>query len=135
MDALKNRKFEFMDEKIIVCGRILHRIRAIQDFSDVKTGDFGGFIEKETNLSHEGKAWISDNACVYDNARVYDDAHVYGNARISDNAKICGNARVFGNARVSDGVYVSDDARVYGNTCICGITSVCGTGVFYSEWL
>ena len=52
----------------------LHRIRATKDFSDVKAGDFGGFIQDESNLSQEGDCWI------YDEAKVYDGAVIEGNA-------------------------------------------------------
>ena len=37
---------------------ILHRIRRIRD------GALGGWIEEERNLSHEGSAWIADEAQV-----------------------------------------------------------------------
>ncbi|KEC55959.1 hypothetical protein [Bartonella koehlerae] len=57
-------------------GHILQRIQAIRDFTDVKTGDLGGFIEKESNLSHQGNCWVYDNARVFDCARVYDSAKV-----------------------------------------------------------
>ncbi|EJF74094.1 hypothetical protein ME7_01609 [Bartonella birtlesii LL-WM9] len=33
---------------------VLYRICALKDFDDVKAGHLGGFIEKESNLSHEG---------------------------------------------------------------------------------
>ena len=128
----KNRKYEITNETKVVYGRTLYRIRAIQDFDDVKAGDLGGFIEKEINLSHEGKAWISDNACVYDTARVCDDARVYGSARICDNAKICDNACIFDNVWISDNARVSDDARVYGNMYISGSTTVSGSGAMYT---
>ncbi len=32
----------------------LYRIKALKDFDDVKVGDLGGYIEKESNLSHDG---------------------------------------------------------------------------------
>jgi hypothetical protein len=38
---------------------IVYRIKALKEFSTsyktVKIGDLGGWIEKESNLSHEGK--------------------------------------------------------------------------------
>lgn len=54
----------------------------MRDFGSVKTGEFGGYIEKEENLSHFGNAWVSGNAWVFDNARVYDNAWVFGNAEV-----------------------------------------------------
>ena len=31
-----------------------NRVVALIDFGDVKTGDVGGFVESENNLSHDG---------------------------------------------------------------------------------
>ena len=56
------KKYEFTGETKTVFGRTLHRIRAILDFGDVKAGDIGGWVEKESNLSHEGDAWVYGNA-------------------------------------------------------------------------
>ena len=44
----------------------LYRVKALKDFSNVKKGDIGGYVECESNLSHNGKCWIYDNAVVYD---------------------------------------------------------------------
>lgn len=54
----------------------------------------GGFIEREGNLSHYGKAWIDREAIVYDKAIVYDDAWVGGNAKVHGNAHVCGYSDV-----------------------------------------
>ena len=70
----------------------LHRIQALKDFGNVKTGDVGGWIESESNLSHDGLCWVFDDAKVSDNAKVYGDAKVF------DNAKVSGDAMVYGNA-------------------------------------
>jgi len=48
----------------------LWRIRALRDFADVKAGDHGGWIEKESNLSHGGNCWIYGNAKVCGNAMI-----------------------------------------------------------------
>jgi len=39
----------------------LFRVVAIKDFGDVKKGDVGGWIEKESNLSQNGDARVSGN--------------------------------------------------------------------------
>ena len=77
------KKYELTEETFTVFGKTLYRIRAVRDFGSVKTGEFGGYIEKEENLSHFGNAWI------------YGDAWVYGDARVSGNARVYGNAEVF----------------------------------------
>jgi len=40
-------KFELTNESISHFGVMLCRIKALRDFSNVKKGDLGGFIEKE----------------------------------------------------------------------------------------
>lgn len=60
------KKYEFTGEEKEVFGRTLYRIRAVRDFANVHSGDVGGWIESEENLSHA------------DNARVCGDAGVYG---------------------------------------------------------
>lgn len=77
------RKYRLTDEEIIVGCRTLYRIQALRDFGDVKEGEFGGWIESEKNLSHEGSAWVSGNAWVSDNAQVSGDAQVSDNAQVS----------------------------------------------------
>lgn len=64
------KKYRLTDEKIIVGCRTLYRIQALRDFGDVKEGEFGGWIESEKNLSHEGSARVSDNARVYGDADI-----------------------------------------------------------------
>ena len=57
-------KYELTNETINHLVRPLYRIRALKDFADVKAGDFGGYIEKESNLSQDGIAWVCDSALV-----------------------------------------------------------------------
>lgn len=74
------KKFEFTGETktISLLFRIatLHRIRAVAEFGLVKVGDLGGWIEKEENLSHDGKAWVCGDAEVWGNAEVFSASHV-----------------------------------------------------------
>ena len=98
------KKFEFTGEtktiSLFFRTATLHRIRAIAEFGLVKVGDLGGWIEKEENLSHEGKAWVWDNAKVWGNAKVCGDAEVWDNAKVCGDAKVWGNAKVCGDAEV-----------------------------------
>lgn len=72
------KKYEFTGE-IKRIGEIeLHRIRALRGFRNVKSGDLGGWIEKEENLSHEGDCWVYGNAWVYGGAQVYGDTLICG---------------------------------------------------------
>ena len=91
-------KFELTEEFIVNnSGIILYRIKALKDFSDVKKGDFGGYVQQERNLSQFGNAWI------YDNAKVFGDAKVFGEALVF------GDAKVYGYAQVSDDVIASGE--------------------------
>ena len=72
------KKYEFTGETKVIFGTALHQIIAVRDFSDVTSGEIGGWIEKEENLSHDGNAWV------------------YGDARVCGNARVCGDARVYG---------------------------------------
>ena len=92
---------------------------------------------KEANLSHEGDAWIYEdaqvsgdawvfgNAQVSGNARVFDDVWVSGNARVSGDALVSGNARVFGSAQVSGDAWVSGDTLVSGDAQVYGHANIC----------
>jgi carbonic anhydrase/acetyltransferase-like protein (isoleucine patch superfamily) len=131
-----NKKYELTDESIEIPGHILYRIKALRDFSDVKEGDLGGFIEKEFNLSHDDNCWIYrmakifDNACVCDNARVFGKASVHGTAHVYDNAVVCGdayvynNAQVFGDASIYGNAQISDTAWISGNARVSGYTTM-----------
>ena len=120
------KKYELTTNTKMCFGRKLYQIKALKDFGDVKAGDLGGYIEKEENLSHDGDAWVYDNACVLCNAYVFDNARVYDNALIYDNAWISGDARasddalVSGNARISSNACVYDNALIYDNAWISG---------------
>ena len=63
-------KYGFTGELLQVCDVTLRRIVALRDFAGVKAGDKGGWIEKESNLSQYGNAWVSGDAWVYGNARI-----------------------------------------------------------------
>jgi len=64
------KKYSFTGETSHYNGTTLHRIKEEISFNDVEVGDLGGWIEKEDNLSHEGYAWVKDNAKVYGKAMV-----------------------------------------------------------------
>ena len=116
------KKFELTDEKKDFFGTTLFRIKALVDFGMVRKGELGGFIEKESNLDHDGNAWVYGNAWVSGDARVYGDSRVYGNARVS------GDAWVYGNA------WVSGDAWVYGSLKIKLKAILCSRFNFEFGW-
>ena len=76
------KKFELTSEqKINWFGHTLYRIKACISFTtisgdEIKAGDLGGWVEKESNLSHEGKSWIWGNAEIWGNAKIFSANHV-----------------------------------------------------------
>lgn len=80
------KKYEFTGEtkKVEMLFRIvtLHRIRATVSFGLVEVGELGGWIEKEENLSHDGKAWVWGNAKVWGNAEVWGNAKVFSASHV-----------------------------------------------------
>ena len=104
------KKFKLTKNSKVVNGITLHQIQALKDFSNVKKGDLGGWIEKEKNLSQEDSAWVSENARVSDNAQVYGDAEVYGDARVYGDAEVS-DTLVYGDERM--GFIKRTDEREY----------------------
>ena len=128
------KKFELTEEFIVSQGKKLFKIKALIDFGDVKRGEFGGFLEKEENLSQDGDAWVSGDAQVSGSAWVSGSAQVSGDAQVSGNAWVSGSAQVSGDARVD---YDADYACVKGFGRECrnttffrtkdgGVSVVCG---------
>jgi UDP-3-O-[3-hydroxymyristoyl] glucosamine N-acyltransferase len=133
------KKFKLTKETKEVFGITLYRIKSLRTFSDVKKGDLGGFVENESNLSHEHDAWVYDDAQVYDNAhvscnaRISNNACVCGNAWVSGNAVVCNNALVAGRARVHLNAKVYDNANIYGNANVYGNSKVFGNACVYDS--
>lgn len=124
------KKYELTDEtKTTEDGKVLHRIRALRDFGNVKTGQLGGFVEAENNLSHDGSAWIYDDAVACDQAIVCDRARVQGWAVVRDAAHVYGMAIVRGNAIVRGEAIVCDQADVRGRAVVYGWAIVQGMAI------
>ena len=123
------KKYEFVENDVIVLNDTitLRRIRSLVEIEHVcKPGDLGGYIEKEENLSHEGKCWVANNSWVYDNAQITEDALVRDCAVVCGNVKMSGRSLAFCNAHLSGNVQLNgsssvlDNARVSGNVVLNG---------------
>jgi hypothetical protein len=116
------RKYELIrDPKMTIAdGSALYRIRALREFSSVKLGDLGGWVQSESNLSHEGECWVADGGMVIENARVSDDATVR-------------NSLVFGHAQVSGNCIVFGDAQVGGSSVVAGMMGIVDGKLFVGE--
>lgn len=106
-------KYELLDSDTVdIDGITLYRIRALRDFSDVKSGDLGGYIANMGCLSHQGDCWVYDKSnkivcgCISENAVVNgfnskNDNITDGDISISGNAKILYNVDLYGKVRIS----------------------------------
>ncbi|WP_081489563.1 hypothetical protein [Bartonella vinsonii] len=117
------KKYELTNESCICDGITLHRIRALKNFDDVKVGDLGGFIEKESNLSHDGNCWVYGDALVLNPGHVSQDARVYNNSVIA--GSVYGKACVFGKAIIFDHAHVYGNARIYDHARVINHLHVC----------
>lgn len=133
-----DKKYRFTGETKNINGIIYKRIRAIRDFGNIKSGELGGWIEKEENLSHFGKCWVFTHARVCGEAIVEDDAMLCGESLVCENAKVSGNsciyddvcisghARIGGQAKICQNVWVKEYSTVCGNAIVCGDTIIRG---------
>ena len=106
-------KYKLTNEFVTIGDRKIYRIEALKDFSNVKKGDKGGFIESEDNLSQIGDCWIYDDAMVYGNAKIYGNAKVSGKAKVFENAEVFGNAEVYNDANIYGKALAHDNAKIY----------------------
>ena len=74
------QKYKFTGITKEVYGRTLNQIICVTAFASIKSGEIGGYIEKEANLSQDGDAWVYGDAKVFGDAKVYGDAEVCGEA-------------------------------------------------------
>jgi len=124
---MNKKKYMMLSESIEMDGHILYRIQALVPFSDVQAGQMGGFIESEENLSHDGLAWIYDDACACDGSRVYGDAQLRNRATIRD------NAQAYDSAVLEDDSLVDEEAEVYGRARMRGCSRASGTSCIYDD--
>lgn len=120
-------KYDFTGETIMVRGHRLYQIKALKNFSDVKAGDLGGWVESELNLSQEGDCWV------YNNAKAYDESYVEDSAKIRDNAEVQGYSHIYENATVSENVKVTDFVEIKGNAVISGNANVWNNSIIEGD--
>lgn len=155
-DKAMEKKYELTDEVIRETGgdgfpAFLYRIKALRDFecngAQIHTGDLGGYVESEDNLSHEGSCWVFDDAKVYDSAKVYGDAcisasaevsayaEVYGKAIVSDYAVVSGLTKVYDSAKIFEMGYVIGHSDVSEEVCVSGTSTVSDSIVSDSAYI
>ena len=121
-------KYELTDITRQQNGRTLYKIRALKGFSDVMSGDLGGWVQSEKNLSQSGDCWIYDEAYAMDMARIKDDAVLknkaaaYEHAQVMDSARVVDTAEVLGHSKIYEKALISCDCRVFGEAEVFGNT-------------
>ena len=128
-----NKKYELTDETIKFEGRILYRIRALKNFSDVKRGQLGGFVESEDNLSQLDNCWIYAEGKVMDDAVIYENATVKCKAIVMDNGKMWGNSEITGWSEIRDRAMLCDEAKVDDYAIIKDFAKVRGKSRIYDN--
>lgn len=132
----QDKKYELRtNDTITIHGKTHYRIRALKDFKNekgsyyVKKGELGGYVASENNLSHEGTAWVADDALVTDDALIEGHALVKDNAQVKDNALIKDNAKVTGYALIKDNAKVKGSATIKDNALLKGDCLVTGNAL------
>lgn len=67
-----NRKYKIINT-VNWNGKKINQIQAVRSFGNVKKDQIGGWIESESNLSHEGNCWIADGCIICGDSKVTDD--------------------------------------------------------------
>lgn len=110
---MEDKKYELVLETLThLYGRPMYRIRALKDFSDVKKGQFGGYVESEENLSQEDNCWIYDNSIVGLGGRVINNAIVKGSSSVINGSEISDDAIIEKNSTIDECSIVCDQSRV-----------------------
>lgn len=107
-------------------GHTLHRIEALRDFGNIRAGHIGGWVEKESNLTHAGTCWIYEDAIVMDDACIRDDAQVRDEAIVMDSADIGKKAKILDQAVVCDDALITDQAMLRDYAVVCDDSAVMG---------
>lgn len=99
MQIVKAGKYILTGKMILFRGRELWQIKR-------PSGELGGFIESERNLSQEGSCWIFQGGRVFDFATVIDHAWVFG--VVGGNATVAGGATIGKEVSINSGYHVWD---------------------------
>lgn len=121
------KKYKYTGKVRRIDGVVVKQIVRISD------GKIGGWIQSHKNLSHDGDAWVDEDAVVFGSARISGDAWAYGNARIFGRAQIFGDAEIFGDANVYGDTDVSGHAQIYGHANVFGSASIHGNAQVYGS--
>lgn len=110
---MEDKKYELVPETVTkLYDKSMYRIRALKDFSDVKKGQYGGYVESEDNLSQTGSCWIYDNSIVGSGSRVIDNAVIKDSSRVICGSEVSDDAVIEKGSLIDESSVVSDQSRV-----------------------
>ena len=73
----KDPKYELTTDTIVnQNGAVLYRIKAIKDFSDIKSGQLGGYVGSYDNLNLYDDSWIDENSSVSGAVYITDNSYI-----------------------------------------------------------
>ena len=113
---MENRKYEITDITMEFEGRRLYRIRALKDFSDVKKGDLGGWVESEYNLSQNYNCWIYDEAKAMDRSRMYGDSAMHDYSKMYDYSTMYDGSEMYDSSEMHDYSEMYDNSKMFNNS-------------------
>lgn len=98
--------------------KTLYQIEALRDFKDgkgrlVRTGQRGGWVQSERNLSHNGGCWIDEKSYLFDESLVRDNA-------------VLKNSTLYAKSSVREDAFVGGSSLA-GNSFAKGTCSVMGS--------
>jgi carbonic anhydrase/acetyltransferase-like protein (isoleucine patch superfamily) len=120
-----NKKYEMIPDE----ETGLYRIKALRDIPwitegrSVHTGDIGGFVETEKNLSHEGSCWIFDNARAIGYSKIKDDARILHDAIVEGQSTVNGHSIIMNKAHIYHSSIVTN-SRITGNVQTTGLSTI-----------
>lgn len=125
---MEDKKYELVPETITkFYGKPMYRIRALKDFSDVKKGDLGGYVESEENLSQEGNCWI------YDNSIVGLGSKVTGNAIVKDVSVVVRCSGVSDDAIIEKRSLINESSVVCNQSRVVSAVVTNGSSIVYKS--
>jgi len=132
-------KFILTEETLKIQLTTFYRIQAISNFSNVKSGDKGGWVQFEHNLSQYGDCWlygeslIASKAHMSENATAYEYAWIYGNAVVCGDCNLFDSVKVFGNAKIDGNAVIHGDAKIYGDAHVTDKAWVFGNVLVHDD--
>lgn len=94
------------ESRVMSVDKKVYRIEALKNFSNVKKGDKGGYVQSLTSIGQSGKAWVYDDAIVSGTATVTGNATVKGDSHIHSMVKLRKNASIIDQEIINKRKYI-----------------------------